>query len=273
VAAKNSSFPGTVRKSISPSQGFYNNFGSAAGTQGGDYSDIMGKYRDIYDELRGGRYGGGTITLDSDMGVPAYESTSDYRDATRRMKEFADTGGYSPSQIADIRERAISPIRAVYGNAQRDVARQKRLQGGYSPNFAAATAKMARSMSSQLSDATTNINAEIAQRVASNRLASAGQFANLAAGEQSNRNDFNLRSSEMKNRFGLDKMQTQLAEFEFPIRSRLSALEGMRGLYGTTPANTALMGDFAIKNAGLQNSINQGKMNNYYKLMEIFGGA
>ena len=89
----------------------------------------------------------------------------DYNDITRRFQDFSDTGGYSRNDLANIRSRAISPIRSVYANANREVDRQRALQGGYSPNYTAAKAKMAREASSATADATTNAEAAIAEMV------------------------------------------------------------------------------------------------------------
>ena len=51
------------------------------------------------------------------------------------FQQFAQTGGFSPEDLANIRARAVSPVRAVYANAQQNVNRQRALQGGYSPGF------------------------------------------------------------------------------------------------------------------------------------------
>src|SRR5437773_5397071 len=52
--------------------------------------------------------------------------------AAAGFSEFSKTGGFSPEDLANIRARALSPVRAVYSNAQREVNRQRSLQGGYS---------------------------------------------------------------------------------------------------------------------------------------------
>src|SRR5689334_1174091 len=50
-------------------------------------------------------------------------------------QKFADTGGYSPTDIASIRSRALAPTSAVYSAAKRGVDQQKAIQGGYSPGY------------------------------------------------------------------------------------------------------------------------------------------
>lgn len=93
----------------------------------------------------------------------------------KNLLDLSKTGGYSDSDVANIRERGISPIRSVYSSAMRNVDRNKALQGGYSPNYNAVQAKMARELSDTISGATTNINADLAQRIAQNRLTSMPQ--------------------------------------------------------------------------------------------------
>jgi len=78
-------------------------------------------------------------------------------------QNFADTGGYSKDDLANIRERSISPLRSVYANANREVDRSRALSGGYSPGFGVLKARMAREQGQAISDANTNVNADIAQ--------------------------------------------------------------------------------------------------------------
>jgi hypothetical protein len=267
--------PGTYKpnyvKPPSPVQDAYNNQATAYKQQGQDYSDIMNKFRDLYD--RAGNISTNGLDLNANFNIPSYQSTKDYTDAISKQKALAENGGYSPEDIANIRERGISPIRSVYQNAQRNVERQRALQGGYSPNFAVVSAKMAREMSSQLSDATTNINAQIAQQIAQNKIGATNAYAGTASHEQDERNNFELQSAQMGNSLALDKLGIQERLLEFPIQSRRSALDGMIGLYGTTPAWASLTQNGALNNAQLHNSITQGNRANGLDLLSRYMGA
>jgi hypothetical protein len=95
---------------------------------------------------RGGSEGGGT--------GPGGMST---------FGEFATTGGYSKEDIANMRARGVSPIRAAYANAEREIQRNRSLQGGYSPNMAAARVKMARERGQASADASQNVEASLAE--------------------------------------------------------------------------------------------------------------
>jgi hypothetical protein len=87
------------------------------------------------------------------------------------FQDFAKTGGFSAGDLANIRARAVSPVRAAYARAQEGVNRQRALQGGYSPGFGVLQARMARQQGQSASDAATNAEASIAEMVQQGKLA------------------------------------------------------------------------------------------------------
>ena len=87
------------------------------------------------------------------------------------FQNFAQTGGFSPTDLANIRSRAVSPVRAVYANAQQNVNRQRALQGGYSPGFGVLQSRMAREQGQQTSDAAIGAESNIAEMVQQGKLA------------------------------------------------------------------------------------------------------
>lgn len=87
------------------------------------------------------------------------------------FQDFAQSGGFSAADLANIRARAVSPVRAVYANAQQNVNRQRALQGGYSPGFGVLQARMAREQGQGIADAATNAEGSIAQMVQQGKLA------------------------------------------------------------------------------------------------------
>ena len=88
----------------------------------------------------------------------------DYGHLMGGFENFQKTGGYSPQDISSIRARSVSPIRSIYANANREVDRGKALSG-YSPNYNASKAKMAREQSYALSDAQTGVESNLAQMI------------------------------------------------------------------------------------------------------------
>ena len=95
-----------------------------------------------------------------------------------RYGQFADTGGYSPGDLANIRARSISPIRSVYSRSLAELDRHKALQGGYMPNYAAARSRFAREQGQLTSDATTNAEAAIGEMKQRGRLAGMAGLGN-----------------------------------------------------------------------------------------------
>lgn len=129
----------------------------------------------------------------------AYNQSGDTTTALKELQNLAETGGYSEQNKDDIRARGISPIRSVYSSAQRGLDRSKSLSGGYSPNYAAASAKMAREQAGQISGATTKVNADLAQNVAQNRLSAAPAYASASADESARRTGVDTRNSDIRN--------------------------------------------------------------------------
>lgn len=249
----------------------YNNYGTAVRQQSADYRDIMNKYSDIYNSLPG--YGQNAAkTFNYEYTVPTYQTTADYDRAIGTARQRATSGVYSDQDQANIRERGISPIRSVYANAQRNLNRSRSLAGGYSPNYAAVSAKMAREMSSQLSDATTRVNAQLAQDIAAQKERNQSEYIQNAAAEQNARNQFALNSAEMGNKYGMAKTNQEIQDFYLPIQYKIAATKGMNETYGTTPAFAKMMGDNAARDAQIQSNTNQANATNNLNMMRIFGG-
>lgn len=103
-------------------------------------------------------------------------------EALAGFSEFAKTGGFSPEDLANIRARAISPVRATYANAEREVNRQRAIQGGYSPGFGVLQSRMAREQGQTAADAAENAEASIAQMVQQGRLQGLHGLASLPTG-------------------------------------------------------------------------------------------
>jgi len=98
-------------------------------------------------------------------------SNSGQPQAFAGFSNFAQTGGFSPQDLANIRARAVSPVRAVYQNAQQNVNRQRALQGGYSPGFGVMQDRMARGQSQGISDQSIAAESEIGKMVQEGKLA------------------------------------------------------------------------------------------------------
>lgn len=228
---------------------------SALKTNAGDYDSIMGQYRDFAGRGAAGQLGGvpgstGNITPQE----LKYKESPEFSKAMGIYGNMARTGGVSDQ--ASIRERGISPIRSIYANAQQNLNRQRVLQGGYSPGYTAATTKMARDLSGQVSDVTTVVNAQLAQMIAEGKRSGAAGYAGLAAQRNNMMNemtrlnaDNKLRADELNKSRGID-------DAKFNASSRLQGIQGQQSLYGTTPALANTFGS-QVLNAVSQISQNQ----------------
>lgn len=196
-----------------------------------DHNSIMNNYREFLN---------GSSNYGAQQGLDTFSN-------------FAQTGGFSPQDIQNIRARAVAPIRGVYSNAQADVDRQRRLQHGFSPNYTAATAKMGRDQAYSTADASTNAEAMIAQLLQQGKLAGANGLGNLSMGLRgqdenaiSGMNTAYGTAPGMSNMFGnqvltagrsdLEGQQLQQAIMEAIIRGRLGE-SGVAGSYQSALGN------------------------------------
>lgn len=126
-------------------------------------------------DMSQGTQGGGGSSSSSSSSTNYGSSTRNWESGApisfAGFQDFAKTGGFSAADLANIRARALSPVRAVYANAQQNVNRQRALQGGYSPGFGVLQARMAREQGQETSDAATNAEAAIAEMVQKGKLA------------------------------------------------------------------------------------------------------
>lgn len=174
--------------------------------------------------------------------------------AIKNLQNLSQTGGYSDADVADLRARGISPIRAIYANMQRELSRNKGLSGGYSPNFAAVSSKLAREESQQVATQTSNVNAGIAQNRASNKLSIAPTLASATQNEESRKQ--NLDTTNETNRQNVDRTNVGIHQFNTEQANnnqnhQLDILRSMQSLYGTTPALASTFGSQALGAAGI----------------------
>ena len=209
-------------------QDFKNNYDSAVPMQMQDYRDLMDQYKSY------------TNSLPANNRISAervsYDRTPEMQKALSGYGEFADTGGFSGQDKSDIRSRALSPVTAVYQNMQNEMARQKNLQGGYSPNFNAAAARMRGGASQQMSDITQQVNAKLAEMVQQGRLAGLGGLGQLSATDT----NFNQEAQYHNQSAALEAARAN--QIYGAYDPRLQALNAASSLYGATPGMAALFG-------------------------------
>lgn len=92
---------------------------------------------------------------------------------------FLADGGLSQEDLHNLRARAATPIRAAYSNAEREIGRQRSLQGGYSPNATAALSRMAREQGQATADAAQSAEAGIAGMRQQGKMAGLSAIASM----------------------------------------------------------------------------------------------
>lgn len=218
-------------------QHFGFNYGRGSEADFGNYNDIMGRYRQVFDEAGG--EGPGNVKASHIGYTDPFKSYGGY-------EEFAKTGGYSDDDIRNLRARGTAPVRAMYGNVSREMNRQRSLQGGYAPNFMASMAKMARDQSAAQADAQQNVEAQLAQDIRQGRLQGLGGMSGIEGqrlGADLDVGKFNAMAD-----MNIGQYNDQVGRNR--INNRLNALGGMAGLYGTTPGMSGTFGNQLLNAVG-----------------------
>lgn len=233
-------------------QGYTNFLNSISGM----YAPSMAGYQSMYG-------GAGSLANNSSVMNPLNSAISGYQN-------FADTGGFSPQDLADMRARAVAPVRSIYANAQAGIDRQRSLQNGYSPNYTAATAKMAREGSAGAADALTNANAGIAGQVQQGKLQGLQGLGNSAQLEASIAQiDNQLKQAGLAGMTDVEKSQ---------LASELGGYQGLSNLYSATPGMSNMYGQQlqtanqqGLDLAQLQNQLGLGLISNQINASQIPG--
>jgi len=267
-------------------------FTAAANQQASDYDKIMAGYDNLIASTQANPVTAGTASS-GQVSAPErinpsqvnfgsvtpqtsrYQQSGDVTSSLAGLSDLATTGGYTPQGIADIRERDISPIRSIYANARQNTERTKALGGGYSPNFNATTAQMARDEAGQIGGITTAANAGIAQNVASNRIAAAPAYASASANANAAQTEADKHNADIVNQINQYNSQGRAAVDANNAANSLgaqqfnsSALTGVNTgnvnrAVGTSQFNVQSALDAAKANQGTISSALAGKTNLY----------
>lgn len=220
------------------SQQFMNNYNQATARNMQDYSDIMGAYNSFRNNLN-------IPHISAERPAELGESYGYLREAMPGYREFAATGGYSPTDIQELRARGISPIRAAYGNTMRELDRSRALGGsGGQGQYVAARSRAQREMPEQMANAMTNVNAGLADAIRQGKMFGLSGITNTGS-------TMGGLSSQEANRMLQAAMSNQSADMQ-GNQMRLAALGGMSSLYGTTPGMSSMFGNQAM---GSMNSL------------------
>lgn len=204
----------------------------------------------------GGGGGGGSMGQYGPGGIPGM-AMGDYAglqgmygNMVGAAADMARTGGLSEADKANLRARAISPIRSVYSQGLQNVERQKALQGGYAPGFTTAMGRFNRQEGQATSDATTNAEAAIAQMVQQGKISGLGLWGQGLGGMSS------LYGTQpgMAKFFGDQlqaQMENQLRASQLQNQLGLGVMGNMTDIGARVPGNMAStlgpLGDFIGK--------------------------
>lgn len=244
--------------------GYQESAEKARATQMADYGNIMSGYQDYMKNL-------GDPTKFSYNKVSAQrpaeldESYGYLREAAPGYREFAKTGGYSPTDIQELRARGINPIRASYGTTMRELDRARALGGpGGAPNYIAAVSRANRELPGQMADAMTTVNANLAEQIRAGRLQGLAGLSGIGStmgGLSSSEASRILQADLANQRADFEAQQASEASRWNLANARLQGLHGQTSLYGTTPAMAATFGNQALNAWGQGLGAESARMN------------
>lgn len=221
----------------------WENYQQAANRAGQDYGDIMQGYKDFAGQNQ-------QKTNLANVTNASYNRSPEMSHAMGTFGEFADTGGYTPQQIQELRARGVSPIRSTFASGMQNLQRQKALQGGYSPNMTAAIARMQGGLGSQLAEQTSNVNAGIAEAQNRNRLSGATGLGGLSSTDAELATRVALQNAGAANQASMFNAGQQNQMGQFNAGLGLEGLNGQRSMYGTSPGAAATFGNQVLDSSG-----------------------
>lgn len=218
----------------------------------GGPNPLSGQYGQLMQQLQGMMSQRGMTHTPFIPKEQVYSQSPELTNAIAMIKQLAESGGYSEDDKSELRARGVSPIRSVYANAQQGLDRSKSLQGGYSPGHTAATSKLARELSDRIAGQTTNVNADIADKVAQGKMAMAPQLGNITSRVNDAINEISGRNVASGNEAGMfnTKMDFDVNQAN---RGNQNTLMGMiQQLFGTGVDIAGRDADRNVNIAGLR---------------------
>jgi hypothetical protein len=283
------------KEMIPQSQEMWNTYMTGKGQNLEDYSNIMGGYQNFANNLSaptkftpqmvgasgvgaqnvsaqnvGTNFGDPTKFNFQNVNVnnPAEMATAYgyLNQAAPGYQNFADTGGYSPTDIQELRARGVSPIRSAYSNSMMELDRARALGGSAgSPNYIAALSRMQRELPGQMADATTGVNASLADAVRQGKLSGLAGLTGIGstmgglAGAESGRN---LQASLANQGADITTQGMTEQSLQANFANRLKAEMANQGANlqaGMSNQDANLRAGMANQSAGLQAALaNQG---------------
>ncbi len=233
---------------------------------GGRASDVwnqaqdwgLGELRNIYGQLSAPGAAGG--------GIPGYKGQFDkYKDwwsgvgdlgwASPEQKEagwgwgtfknFAETGGWSPQEMADFRARAASGTPQLFNQLRDEMSRGRTVQGGYGPGYGTSMAQLARDKAEQIRQAQLGAETSLASSIRE------GKQWGGQMGSQTAQTELGQMGTGQKEAMSIDEKIRQInaaaaasrnAGAQANLAQRLGLINSITGLAGRTGAQPTYLG-------------------------------
>jgi len=262
------------------------NYGRGSESNFGDYTDIMNSYRNIASGggtvSGGGGGGGGDYSYGAESWDPNLIQYNDPFTSYTGFQDFSNTGGYSPQDISNLRARGTAPIRAAYANAEREIARQRSLQGGYSPNAFALQGRMAREQGQLGADAMQNVEAGMIDTRNANKFKGLEGMSDIEKQRLAGDLDVQKYNANAKNTAAQSNAGARNAAAAGSASNAMNAaaasrgdqfraLAGMTSLYGTNPGMSETFGNQLLSATGQSGTFGNNQVTASYNANQLPG--
>lgn len=147
------------------------------------------------------------------------------------FKDFATTGGWSPTDIANFRAQSVSGMPELYGGLRNELMRGRSVQGGYGPGYSESYSQLARDQARSLGEA---------RLAAESSLANSIRQGKMWGGEQGRTSATTELGNMVLGRGKLDEIAAKIAEMNRSAGGGFSPMDALRMKMGLIGARTDL---------------------------------
>lgn len=147
----------------------------------GVYSDLYNRYTAApnagYQEFANTGGWNPTDTADIEGNIGKWNEIAEGRGSNSTFKEFSETGGYTEDDKSNIRQRIASQTPSVYARLKENMENRRRVSGGFGAGFDEASASMARESARESGSAVREGEIGLSESIRSGRLAGAEGYS------------------------------------------------------------------------------------------------
>lgn len=171
--------------------------------------------------------------------------------------EMAKTGGYSDSDIRNVRSRTASQVPSFFGSLKDQLNRTNSIQGGFSPGYGAQTRALARDSARSGVEAVRDTEIGLQDSIRSGRMQGASSLSSAEQGLQSLLSQNLMQALGMESGLYSDQARNKLAGGQGLLSdsaNKQNMLSGLTNLRSSTDGNQSMFLNALLQGYGLDAS-------------------